>query len=67
MHAGEMWINVHASERDKHNYACTFLYLSIDFNSAEFGDDEDNESPMYTHNDFLSSEAKCACMRAHCA
>ena len=35
---------MHASECNAHKRACTFRYLSIAFNRAEFGDDDENES-----------------------
>ena len=35
---------MHACQHNAHKRACTFLYLSIAFNRAEFGDDDENES-----------------------
>ena len=61
---------MHACQHNAHNHACTFLYLLIAFNRAEFGDDDENESfsggPMYSLKDFYTSEAICACVQAQC-
>ena len=62
---------MHAYEHNAHKCACTFLYLSIAFNRAEFRDDDENEScsggSMYTLKDFCTSGVICACMQAQCS
>ena len=45
---------MHACECNAHKHACTFLYLVSAFNSAEFVDDEENESCSGGSNVYLT-------------
>ena len=52
---------MHTYEHNAHKRACTFLYLSKEFNRAKFGDDDEMKVAL---KDFCTSGVICACMQA---